>query len=178
MSKRPEKISMLNEIRTRVKESVFVILADFTGMTQEKDFALRAKLRAVKSEFHVVRNQMFRHVVREMKVEKLEAGLNGPTALITGSGDVAETVKALKEFIKEKELPVIKMGALDGVFLTNAQVESLANLPSKPQLYSQLLGLLQTPARNLVTLLNQAVAQVPTVLKAVEEKKQKEAAGA
>jgi large subunit ribosomal protein L10 len=176
MSKRPEKISMLNEVRTRVKDSVFVILADFTGMSQEKDFALRAKLRAVKGEFHVVRNQMFRHVVREMNVPKLEEGLNGPTALITGSGDVAETVKALKEFIKEKELPVIKMGSLDGVFLSKEQVESLANLPSKPQLYAQLLGLLLAPARNLVTLLNQAVAQVPTVLAAVEEKKKTEQA--
>jgi large subunit ribosomal protein L10 len=119
---------------------------------------------------------MFRHVVREMKVEKLEKGLHGPTALITGSGDVAEVVKALKDFIKEKELPIIKMGTLDGVFLEKAQVEALANLPSKPVLYAQLLGLIQAPARNLVTLINQAVAQVPTVLKAVEDKKKAEGA--
>jgi large subunit ribosomal protein L10 len=171
MSKRPEKISMLDEMRTRVKDSVFVILADFTGMNQEKDFALRARLREVKGEFHVVRNQMFRHIARELQVAELETGLHGPTALITGTGDVAETVKVLRDFIKEKELPVIKMGTLDGVFLSKEQVESLATLPSKPQLYAQLLGLIQAPARNLVTLLQQAVAQVPTVLKAVEDKK-------
>lgn len=167
---RPEKESMLAEIRGRVENSVFLILADFTRMSVEQDLALRSKLRAVDGEIHVVRNRMLRHVVRDLDVDGLEDGLKGPTAMVTGSGEAAEIVKVLRDFIKEKDIPVIKMGAMDGVFLSAEQVNQLANLPSRPQLYAMLLGVLQAPARNFVSTLHAGVSQIVNVLAAQQRK--------
>lgn len=168
---RPEKESMLSEIRARVEDSVFLILTDINGINSEQDVELRKVLRDANGEIHIVKNRMLKHVVKDMNLPELEAGLTGQTAMVTGSGEVSEIVKALKDFIKKKELPVVKMGAMDGVFLTAEQIDSLANLPSRPQLYAMLLGVLQAPARNLLGTLNEGVAQIVRVLKAYHDKK-------
>jgi len=168
---RPEKESMLNEIRARMDNSVFVILADVRGITSEQDVELRKVLRGVNGEIHVVKNRMLRHVVRDMNITELEGGLKGQTAMVTGSGEVSEVIKALKDFIKTKQVPTLKMGAYEGAFLTVEQVDALATMPSRPVLYAMLLGVLQAPARNLLGTLNESVAQIVRVLQAYHDKK-------
>lgn len=168
---RPEKTSMMNEIRGRVRESSFLILANHAGMKVTAERELRAKLRAVKAEIHVVKNNMFRHVTKESGVEQLQEGLKGPTSVVTGSGDVTAVAKLLRDFAKDKNLQVIKMGALGGKFLSKADIDALAALPPREVILAKLLGTLLAPAQQLVGVLNSAVATLPRVLKAVEEKK-------
>ena len=168
---RPEKISMMDEILGRVRGSSFLILANHGGMKVTAERELRSKLRSVKAEIHVVKNNMFRHVTKDYGVEQLQDGLKGPTSVITGSGDVTAVAKLLRDFAKDKNLQVIKMGALGGKFLSKADIDALANLPSREVILGKLLGTLQAPAQQLVGVLNSAVATLPRVLKAVEEKK-------
>ena len=89
-----------------------------------------------------------------------------------GKGDVAQTAKVLKDFIKENEKPVIRLGAMQGVALTAAEIVQIATLPSREQLLSQLVGVLAAPMSQLVGVLNQKVATIVYVLKAIEDKKQ------
>ncbi len=168
---RPEKESMLTEMRSRVDASVFVILADFGAMDVATSQALRAKLRTVDAEFHVVKNRLFKHLVPNVGAMGLEQGLSGRTAVVTGQGQVTDVAKTLREFIQEKNVPTVKMGALEGVFLSEKDIDELASLPSKDEMRAKLLGTLLAPMTATVSVLNQKVCSLLYVLKAVEAKK-------
>lgn len=168
---RSEKESMLNEMRDRVKNSGYVILADFGSMNVETTQELRKRLRGVDAEFHVVKNRIFQHLTPEIGVEELRTGLNGRTGVVTGTGEVTEVAKTLRSFIKEKNTPLMKMGALEGAFLTEADIENLATLPSKDEMRAKLLGTLVAPMSQTVGVLNQKLCSLLYVLKAVEAQK-------
>ena len=91
---------------------------------------------------------------------------------IFGNGDVVIAAKILKDFIKENELPVIKVGTMQGVILSRADIEQLASLPSRETLLAQFVGVLAAPMTQLVGVLQQKVASLVYVLKAAQEKKQ------
>lgn len=168
---RSEKESMLNEMRNRVNASGYVILADFGSMDVATTQSLRTRLRGVNAEFHVVKNRIFQHLTPEIGAEELKEGLNGRTAVVTGSGEVTDVAKALKDFAKENKIPEIKMGALEGAFLTSGDIQDLADLPSKDEMRAKLLGTLAAPMSQTVGVLNQKLCSLLYVLKAVESKK-------
>ncbi len=167
---RPEKVSMLNELRERVESSVFVILADYGAMDVEITQELRGKLREVDAEFHIVKNRLFKHLSDDI-APGIEDGLKGRTAVVTGQGEVTDVTRVLREFIKDKEVPTLRMGALEGAFLSEADLEALATMPSKDQMRAKLLGTLAAPMSQTVGVLNQKLSSLLYVLKAVEAKK-------
>jgi large subunit ribosomal protein L10 len=119
----------------------------------------------------VVKNRMFRHVARELNYD-LEDSLRGPSAMIVGDGDVVEAVKILRDFIKENTLPVVKIGTLEGVILSAEDIKKLAELPPKPVMQGQLVGTIAAPLTQLVGVMQQKIASVVYVLKAIQDKKE------
>jgi large subunit ribosomal protein L10 len=170
---RPEKKSAIDELKNKISESVFVILADYRGLNVAKTTELRRRLRGVRAQFQVVQNRMFKNVAKDLNRVGLEGGLTGPSAMVYGKGDVVQAAKVLKDFIKENELPVIKIGTMQGVILSREDVEKLASLPPRDVLLAQLVGTIAAPLSQLVGVLQQKVATVVYVLKAAQEKKEK-----
>jgi large subunit ribosomal protein L10 len=170
---RPEKKSIVDELKGQITDSLFVILTDYRGLNVSKTEELRKRLRGVNAKFHVVQNRMFKHVANELSVKGLESGLKGPSAMVVGKGDVVQTAKVLKDFIKENSIPTVKIGSLEGVILSAADVDKLAGLPSREVLLGQLVGTIAAPMTRLAGVLNQKVASLLYVLKAVQEKKEK-----
>ena len=168
---RPEKQSIAKEIKEQLSGAAFLILADFTGMDTAKTAELRRTLRETKTRFQVVPNRLFRVVASELGYAGIEAGLKGPTAVISGAGDVAAVAKTLKEFAKAHKMPAIKLGHLDGKALSAADVDALASLPSKKVMQGMLVGTIAAPMSNLVGVMNQKLASLVYVLKAVADKK-------
>jgi large subunit ribosomal protein L10 len=169
---RPEKKAIADELKSKLGDAVFVILADYRGLNVSKTGELRRRLRGVQAQYQVVQNRVFKHVAKELR-PGMEGGLTGPSAMVYGNGDVVQAAKVLKDFIKENELPVIKLGTLQGVILSKADIEKLATLPSRQVLLQQLVGTIAAPMSQLVGVLQQKVATVLYVLKAVQEKKEK-----
>lgn len=168
---RPEKESMYTEIKDRIDESVFLILTDYGGLDVSTGQALRSALREVDAEFHVIKNRIFRYVAKDVGVDELEDGLRGPTAMVTGSGEVAEVAKVLQAFIKERELPVVKMGTMQGVFLSAADIHELAELPSREILLAQVVGALGAPLTEFVNVMHGMLGGFVNVLQSLEDKK-------
>lgn len=169
---RPEKTSITGELKGHIEGSVFVILTDFAGMKVEHSAQLRNELHPHKTEFHVVKNRLFEKAVESTELAGLCDHLSGPTAMITGSGDVVTVAKILKKFSKENDLPTVKMGALRGVILSAADVATLADLPSREELLGQFVGTLAAPMTQTVGVLNQKLSSLLYVLKAVQDKKE------
>ena len=129
------------------------------------------RLADVGSRIHVTKNSYIKRVIKEASLpEGLADCLAGQSAIVTGVEDVCGAAKVLKNFKKEFERPSVKMGVLDGKLLTEADIEQIADLPSREQLLSQLLGLLQAPATNLARLLNEPGAQIARAMQAHVDK--------
>lgn len=168
---RPEKQAMLTEIRDRVEDSVFVILTDYGSMDVSTTQELRGKLREVDAEFHVVKNRLFKHLAEDVGGEDLKQGLTGRSAMVTGKGEVTDVARVLRDFIKDKDVPTLKVGAMEGAFLSEADLKALATMPSKDEMRAKLLGTLVAPMQQTVGVLNQKLSSLLYVLKAVEAKK-------
>ena len=170
---RPEKQSIVKEINGQMSSASFAIFADFTKMDMGKTSALRKKLRESNARFQVVPNRMFRVAVKDLGMELPEDLLKGPTAVVFGADDVAETAKALKAFAAANDkMPVVKGGWMDGRALNAADVEILATLPSKKVMQGMLVGTIAAPMSNLVGVMSQKLASLVYVLNAVKEKKE------
>lgn len=167
---RAEKISISNEIKSRITGSPFVILTDFTGLTVEGFSELRGRLGKSKARAMVVKNNMLRVALKELKLPDMSDALQGPTAVIYGEKDMAAAAGVVKNFTKEFKKLKVKAGILDQAMLSASDIEAIADLPPREVLQSQLLGLLTSPAAKLVRLLNTPASQMAQVLKTKSEK--------
>ena len=98
--------------------------------------------------------------------------LSGPTAMIVGRDDAAGVAKVLRSFRKDNELPVVKGGRLSGRRLTAAEVDMMADIPSREILLGLLAGTLAAPMTQLAGVMSRKVASLLYVLGAVADKKQ------
>jgi large subunit ribosomal protein L10 len=171
MSKRPEKIAIIEEVRTRLDEAGFVILADCQGMDVETMGELRGRLLSQSSTLLVAKNTYLGKASEDIGWTEAEQFLAGPTALITGTGDVSVVAKTLQKFAKETSKPSVKGGRLGETTLSADDVKDIADIPSREVLYAMVAGTLAAPMTQLVGVFQQKVSSLLYVLKAVEEKK-------
>src|SRR6202034_3300741 len=88
------------------------------------------------------------------KVEAALQGLKGVSSVAYTSGDPVALAKALSNWVKENAEFTFKLGIVDGKVINIAEIESLAKLPGKEELFSKLLFLISSPAQRLVTVIN------------------------
>jgi large subunit ribosomal protein L10 len=167
---RTEKKNISTEYITRLNTSPFFIVVDYQGLKVGPITELRKRLHKAGAEMHVVKNTIFRVAAKEAGVADLTGALTGMLAVVTGQKDVSTTAKVIKTFASEFEKPKIRFGYLSNKRLEQAEIVTLADLPSLEVLRSKLLGLLNTPATSLVRLLNTPATQLARVLKAKAEK--------
>jgi len=169
---RPEKQAMYNEVQENISGAIYMLLADYKGMTMPETDEFKKLLRGANARVKVVKNSMLGRISSEMGCEFGGATLNGPTAVIFGSGDVVEVAKILKKFTGDKNKPMVKGGVLEGAILSQKDVAALASLPGKKELQAKLVGTLAAPMTQVVGVMNQKVCSLLYVLNAVCEKKE------
>lgn len=167
---RPEKKYLVEEVSRHLEKSDFVFLADYNTVNVEEIAELRGTLRQEDAEFHVVKNSVLNVAARERKLPSLENWLTGPTAVVVGGKNPSGVAKILKNFSDDKKKLEVKVGVLGDRTLTTDEVKALADLPSLEVLQAQLLGLLNKPAQQMVTVLAASPVSLLNVLKAKSEK--------
>ena len=85
---RPEKKSISTELKTKVSGSGYVILTDHTGLTVAKTAELRKRLKGASAKVQVVKNRVFKHVLKDAGVNGLDPALKGASAMVIGSGRI------------------------------------------------------------------------------------------
>ncbi|MFA5505376.1 MAG: 50S ribosomal protein L10 [Vulcanimicrobiota bacterium] len=179
--KMERKVKLLDALRERFKNSSIAILTDYrgegSGMTVKEITDLRTRLRASGGEYCVVKNTLARKACAELGVEGLDTDLKGPTAIAFGYDDPAGVAKALLDYTKEnqaKSVPDLRSGYMDGKVLDKDDVKALADLPTLPQIQTQILGLMLAPHRNILGVLNAPGRQVAQLLEAWRAKQEEE----
>ena len=168
-----QKQEMVTTLAEQVGKSQTIYVTDFTGLNVAHITDLRRRLRAVGVEYVVVKNTLARRALTEQQLKDggLESFLAGPTALVLAGADPIGAAKVLTDFAKEFEKPRVKVGLVEGKPVTQAQVKSLAALPSKQQLLAQLGGAFQAPMAGFLGVLNGLLYSMVGALESLKEKR-------
>lgn len=173
---RPEKQNLTTEYVARLNGSPFFIVVDYKGLKVSQITELRKRLFEAGAEVHVVKNSIFRIAAKEAGVTDFNGALSGQVAVVTGKRDISVAAKVVKTYGTEVNRLSVHFGYLNNQRLDQAQILTLADLPSMEVLRGQLLGVFSAPASKLVRLLNTPASQLARVLKAKIEEAEKAAA--
>jgi large subunit ribosomal protein L10 len=142
---RPEKVAVVEEIRTKLAESDATVLTEYRGLTVH-DFAdLRGTLRGSGTEYKVFKNTLARRAVAGAGLDDITSLLEGPVAIAFVRGDAAAAAKALRDFGRTNPALIVKGGLLGERVITPADIEALADLPSREIMLTQIAGMFQAP---------------------------------
>lgn len=172
MLTRGQKEEQIRELKTKFSRATSVFVAEYRGLDVHRQDALRRKLRAEGKgsyEYRVTKNTLLRRAAEGSEVAHISAHFKGPTAVAISYGDSVGLAKILVDYAKEnKENEIFKLrgAVLDGRPLDQAEIATLATLPSLDALRGKLLGLLQAPAAQLARLLAAPGAQLARVVEA------------
>ncbi len=173
---RAKKKEQVEKLGSDLKNVSSVIVATYTKQTVAKDFELRKTLRSTGAKYRVVKNTLAERAGKGTRIEEALKNLQGVTSIAYTSGDPVALAKALSKYAKDNPEFTFKAGVVEGRVVTIKEIEALATLPSKEELYSKLLYLLSAPSQRLVTAMNAVGRNLAMVVnQAVQEKKFKEA---
>lgn len=175
---RPEKATIVSDLSEKLSRSPFMLVTDYQKMKVEHFGELRNRLSPAGAEIRVVKNSFLKRAMADSGFPDVSDQLTGQTAVVIGEKDVAPVAKILKTFAAEFKIATLKVGVVDKALLTSADVEALAELPPREVLLAQLLGLLLSPATQLVRLLNEPGAALARLLQAKADKEGTPAAAA
>ena len=158
---------VIDSLLARVSDSPFLIVVDYSGKKVSQFEELRKRLAACGAKLQVSKNTFVKRVASSIEYPaEIADSLKGQTAVVTGESDVCAAAKVLKTYGKEINKLAIRCGVLDGNFLNEANVIALADLPPMEVLRAQLLGVFNSPAQKLVSVLNEPGASLARVLQA------------
>lgn len=153
-----KKGQVVDEITTKLKESLSTIVVDYRGLNVSEITELRKELREANVDFKVYKNSMVRRAMAAVELSELDDQLVGPTAIAFSNDDVIAPAKILNNFAKKHVALELKAGIIEGRVASLDEVKALATLPSRDGLLSMLANVMQAPIRNFA-LATKAVAE-------------------
>lgn len=170
---RENKQQLISELHEKLKSAKAVFLADFRGMNVSQATGLRNELRKADVEYRVVKNTLLELASRGTDKEALSAHYAGPTAIALSYDDPVNAAKVLTRCAKEQQATFkLKAAVLSGKAISVADIQALADLPSREVLLAKLLGTLNAPMSNFVGTLAAVPGSFVRVLEAIRAKKQ------
>jgi len=170
---RAQKEKVVADLKENFDKASAYLLADYQGLSVTQLQELKRSLREAGTEFTVAKNTLINLATSGSDKEIPEEHLTGPTALLFSFGDAIESIKKLADFIKQYQLPKIKIAFLEGKPLSKEQVITLSKLPGRQELYAQVIGSLNSPLYGLVSVLNGNLQNLVYVLKQIGESRSK-----
>lgn len=171
MKSRETKQKDLTALTESLSNSKSAMVVSFTKLTVNKDQEFRNSLRAAGAKYQVVKNTLARIAVKGTDFEQATDHFKGVTAIAWTENDPVVLTKAISKFMKDNaDIYTFKTGVVDGKLVDLQQLTTIANLPSKEELISKLLFVLNAQAQRLVTVINAVPRNLAVVVKQIGDK--------
>jgi large subunit ribosomal protein L10 len=173
---RAKKKEQVETLSGDLKNVSSVIVTTYSKLTVAQDYELRKAVRSSGAKYQVVKNTLAERASKGTKVEEVLKNLSGVTSIAYTQGDPVALAKALAKYAKDNPEFTFKAGVVEGRVISIKDIQALATMPSKEEIYSKLLFLLNAPAQRLATVMNAVGRNLAVVVdQGVKEKKFKEA---
>ena len=172
---REKKQALLEQYKEQIEDSSAVVFTDYRGINVRQIQSLRTKLNETGATYMVVKNSILGLALEQLERERPEELLTGPTAVAFLAEDIGKSVTALRDWLRVANVGHIDGAILESTTLDAAGAEALADLPTKEETLSMILGALSAPSGNLVRTVNAPASSLVRVLNAYVEKQQEAA---
>lgn len=167
-----EKKALVAEVKAVASKAHSAVVAEYRGLTVEQMTKLRAEARSKGVYVRIVKNTLARKAIEGTEFECMKDKLTGPLVLAFSQEDPGAAARVFKDFAKANEKLVVRMAAIGGQLLAAADLDRLANLPTKLQAIAMLLGVMKAPIRKFVGTLAAPHAKLVRTVDAVRVQKQ------
>jgi len=168
-----QKKEILAGLKKRINDSKAIVFTSFNALGVKESDELRQALKSENSEYLVTKKTLLNLALKDEKIEGLDVkSFEGKVAAVFGYEDEVAPAKIVDKFMSENQEKIEFIGGvMDDKFMSKEEIEQLAKLPSKQELYAKIVGSLNAPLSGFVNVLAGNIRSFVNVLKAVEEKK-------
>lgn len=170
--KKAEKIKVINDLTSKLKDAKTLYLTDISGLNASETSALRRACFKANVKLSVVKNTM---LARAMDASDKDFGeikdvLKGNTSLMfSEAGNIP--AKVIKDFRKKLDKPILKAAFIEeAIYIGDDQIETLVAIKSREELIGEIIELLQSPAKNVISALKSGISDLSGVLKTLSER--------
>ncbi|GGZ47847.1 MULTISPECIES: 50S ribosomal protein L10 [Mesonia] len=169
---REEKSQVIKDLTAQLADTSTIYLADISGLDAGTTSNLRRACFKANVKLSVVKNTLLAKAMEaaEKDFGDLPSTLKGNTSIM-----IAETgnapAKVIKEFRKKNEKPILKGAFIDeAIYVGDEYLEALSNIKSKEEVIGDIIGLLQSPTKNVISALKSSGGKIAGILKTLSEK--------
>ena len=155
MAKVELKQPIVDEIAAAIKDAAGVVLVDYRGLTVEQDTQLRKQLREAGVVYKVYKNTLVKRAIAGTEFEAMSEMLEGPSAIAISATDATAPARILNNFAKTAPALELKCGVVEGTYYDVNGIKAVAEIPSRDELLSKLLGSMQSPITNFARVIKQ-----------------------
>src|SRR5579862_3337589 len=167
---RAKKKEQVDKLGKQLQTASSLIVTTYSKLTVAQDYELRKALRSTGARYAVVKNTLAARAAKGTKAEGVLKDLAGVTSIAYTEGDPVALAKALSKYAKDNPEFTFKTGVVEGRVISIKEIEALATMPSKEEIYSKLLFLMNAPAQRLVTVMNAVGRDLAVVINQGVEK--------
>ena len=171
--KKEEKQLMIDELSRSLDENNVIYITDISSLDASATSALRRQCFTKNVKLSVVKNTLLKKAMENVQGKdftELYDILPGPTAIML-SDVVNLPAKLIKDFRKKSDKPVLKGAFLEeSIYIGDDQLNSLVNIKSKEELIGEIIGLLQSPAKNVLSAITSSKSKIAGIVKTLSEK--------
>ncbi len=166
-----KNIEQVKELKETFLKAKAIYFTEYHGLNVGDITKLRSEFFKADVEYKVAKNTLIKLAAEQNKVSGLDEVLIGSTAIAIAYDEPVAPAKVIKEFTKDNDLPTVKGILFDGEFLPGEEFNKLADMPSKEELLSQLVAMLNSPLQKLASTLIAPMQNAVSVLNNLKEKK-------
>jgi large subunit ribosomal protein L10 len=154
MKSKDDKKKDIDALRQDLEKSKNLFVTGYEKLRVDQDFELRKVVRGAGGKYRVIKNNLAEKAAEGTPAEAVLKGLRGMTSLAYTTKDPVALAKALTTYAKNNPTFTFKAGLVEGRVIEIKAINDLANMPSKEEILSKLLFLINAPAQRLVTAMN------------------------
>jgi large subunit ribosomal protein L10 len=166
-----KNLETVKSLTEKLDKANAIYFTDYLGLDVVSITKLRKEFVSNDIEFTIAKNTLIKLAAKDAGMQGLDEFLNGPTAMALSYNDPTNPAKVIKNFLKDFDKPAVKGMILDGQVFEGEEFEKIASLPSKEQLLSKLVGMLNSPMSKLSSTLGSPVSGLLGALEQLNSKK-------